>query len=112
MLVTFSLFHRGSSWPSSDSQGLVANTGPIWMDHVHCNGNETSIEDCAFDGWGNHTCTHNEAVRLRCYDSKYSKTCLKRPLKIDKTKILMTNGSFMKVESIAKCSPWSILKYF
>ena len=25
--------------------------------------------------------------------------------KIDKTKILMTNGSFMKVESIAECSP-------
>ena len=26
--------------------------------------------------------------------------------KIDKTKILMTNGSLMKVESIAECSPW------
>ena len=35
----------------------------------------------------------------------YSKPCLKRPLKIDKTKILMTNGSLMKVESIAECSP-------
>ena len=32
--------------------------------------------------------------------------------KIDKTKILMTNGSLMKVESIAECSPWSILQYF
>ena len=32
--------------------------------------------------------------------------------KLDKTKILMTNGSFMKVESIAECSPWSILQYF
>ena len=45
----------------------------------------------------------------------YSKTCLKRPLKIDKTKILMTNGSLMKVESIVECSkgsPWSILQYF
>ena len=30
--------------------------------------------------------------------------------KIDKTKILMTNGSVMKVESIAECSPWSILQ--
>ena len=30
-----------------------------------------------------------------------SKTCLKRPLKIDKTKLLMENGSLMKVESIA-----------
>ena len=32
--------------------------------------------------------------------------------KIDKTTILMTNGSLMKVESIAECSPWSILQYF
>ena len=29
----------------------------------------------------------------------YCKTCLKRPLKIDKTKVLMINGSLMKVES-------------
>ena len=28
------------------------------------------------------------------------------------TKILMTNGSLMKVKSIAECSPWSILQYF
>ena len=32
--------------------------------------------------------------------------------KKDKTNILMSNGSLMKVESIAECSPWSILQYF
>ena len=42
----------------------------------------------------------------------YSKVCLKRPLKIDKTKVLKTNGNLMKVESIAECSSWSILQYF
>ena len=42
----------------------------------------------------------------------YSRTCVKQPLKIDKAKILMTNGRLMKVESIAECSPWSILQYF
>ena len=31
--------------------------------------------------------------------------------KIDKTKILMTSGSLMKVKCIAECSPWSILQY-
>ena len=41
-----------------------------------------------------------------------SKTCLKQPLKKDKTKILITNGSLMKIESIAECSPWSIMQYF
>ena len=29
-----------------------------------------------------------------------------------KTKVLMENGSLMKVESIAEFSPWSILQYF
>ena len=32
--------------------------------------------------------------------------------KIDKTQILMTNGSLMKVKSIAECSLWSIVQYF
>ena len=32
--------------------------------------------------------------------------------KIDKTKILMTDGSLMMVESIAECSLWSILQIF
>ena len=35
-----------------------------------------------------------------------------RPLKKDKTKILMTNDSLMKVESIAECSHWSIMQFF
>ena len=30
----------------------------------------------------------------------YSKTCLKRPLEIDKTKVEMENGCLIKVESI------------
>ena len=34
--------------------------------------------------------------------SQYNKTCLKQPLKKDKTKILITNGSLMKVERIAE----------
>ena len=47
-----------------------------------------------------------------CIDSQ---TGVKRPSKIDKTKILMTAGSLMCVESIAEiveCSLWSILQYF
>ena len=40
------------------------------------------------------------------------KICLKQPLKKDKTKILLTNGSFMKVEKVAECSLCSILQSF
>ena len=40
------------------------------------------------------------------------KPVLRGHSKIDKTKILMANGTLTKVESIAECSPWSILRYF
>ena len=33
----------------------------------------------------------------------YSKTCVNGHPNLDKTKILMTNGSFMKVKRIAEC---------
>ena len=41
-----------------------------------------------------------------------SKACVKRPLKIDKTWVLFTNGSLIKVEDIAECSKGSILQIF
>ena len=44
--------------------------------------------------------------------TKDSKTCLKRHSKIDKTKVLQTNGSFMKVKSIAECSLRSFCNTF
>ena len=42
----------------------------------------------------------------------YSKPVLSGHSKVNKRKILMTNCSFKQVESIAECSPWSILQYF
>ena len=39
----------------------------------------------------------------------YSKTCVKLPLKIDKTKIFRTNGSLMEVESIEHQGPRTVL---
>ena len=53
------------------------------------------------------------AVEENAKSDIIQKTCVKRPLtqKKDKTNILMANGSLMKVESIAECSPWSILQY-
>ena len=40
---------------------------------------------------------------LSRFNIQYLKTCLNDHSKIDKTKVLMTNGSLMKVESIAEC---------
>ena len=53
--------------------------------------------------------THHELPTLNVSTVK---PVLSSHAKIDKTKILITNGSLMNVESIAECSPWSILLYF
>ena len=56
----------------------------------------------------------NIPIYFACYfyvQLNLCKSFVKRPLKKD-IKILMTNGSLMKVKCIAECSPWSILQYF
>ena len=40
--------------------------GTIWMDNVHCIGNELSITDCDRNGWGIHDCDHDQDVSVAC----------------------------------------------
>ena len=60
--------------------------------------------------------THNtDATLMKCGCSvsiSTVKPVLRGHLKIHKTKVLMENGSLMKIENIAECSPWSNLQYF
>jgi len=43
-----------------------AGIGRIWLDNVRCNGTESSIINCQHNGWGSHSCTHNEDVSVSC----------------------------------------------
>lgn len=44
-------------------------TGEIWLDEVSCLGNETSIDQCNKEKWGQHNCGHAEDAGVDC--SKY-----------------------------------------
>lgn len=39
------------------------------MDNIHCDGNETEIKHCRFDGWGKNDCEASEAAGVVCKGS-------------------------------------------
>ena len=46
---------------------LHRGSGPIWgFDSLTCKGNEASLGDCKFPGFGSSLCSHDYDVPLRC----------------------------------------------
>lgn len=44
-------------------------TGTIWLDDLQCLGEEKSVQDCNYRGWGKHNCGHHKDVGVRCQNT-------------------------------------------
>ncbi|KAI2549320.1 lysyl oxidase like 2, partial [Homo sapiens] len=47
---------EAKSWTASSSYGK--GEGPIWLDNLHCTGNEATLAACTSNGWGVTDCKH------------------------------------------------------
>lgn len=50
--------------------GRAARNVPILMDNVQCRGTEDVLDQCDFNGWRSHSCTHREDAGVICEDRK------------------------------------------
>ncbi|XP_023235685.1 lysyl oxidase homolog 2-like [Centruroides sculpturatus] len=64
-IVCRTLGYNGSSRATYNSEFGRARR-QIWMDNLYCQGGESSLSLCRFDGWGTHDCARSEAAGVEC----------------------------------------------
>ncbi|CAN0231784.1 unnamed protein product [Bubo scandiacus] len=56
----------GSALKAHDKAHFGAGSGPIWIDVLHCRGNESALSDCVHSQWDQQNCNHGEDAGVTC----------------------------------------------
>ena len=67
------LGHPGLEEIYTGDMGMIKTDGAIWMNNLQCKGNEESPFDCVQSRLGEHDCSHNQDVAIKC-SSKHNIT--------------------------------------
>lgn len=65
-VVCRQLGFKGVARATHNSHFGAARHKHYWMDNMYCSGEEKTLSDCRFEGWGSSDCTHAEAAGVIC----------------------------------------------
>ncbi|KAK3881751.1 hypothetical protein Pcinc_013834 [Petrolisthes cinctipes] len=57
-----------NGWMAPIYDNLENGTGPVWLEKLRCQGDETWLGECPGASWGTSSCNHIRDVSVFCYD--------------------------------------------